>query len=272
MYSSEYQGLLSINIERQGINICDSIFRFVSFRVFNITMTTASDNLSIVWTEESVSSSFDTNSYSATSNNTTKERLSSSKRTRYMLLIMIAIVVLMIVAIVVAALSFLYMNKVSTTEPTIVANDNLTASAYSRAPIIYEVGEGGESGHSPCTSYTAIDDPLRNVAAPSIGSACDTGPFFNTSIGGRWIRFVGTGGTMIPVTSVGTQHCGAYLTAWINGTLPTTSNVIVNSTVCIDSLIGTCLVSLPVSLIKCNNFYVYFLPPLPFCNARYCTV
>ncbi|CAF1105915.1 unnamed protein product [Adineta ricciae] len=255
-------------------------------------MTTASDNLSIVWTEESVSSSFDTNSYSATSNNTTKERLSSSKRTRYMLLIMIAIVVLMIVAIVVAALSFLYMNKVSTTEPTIVANDNLTginsfylfsvvdfktlltfsASAYSRAPIIYEVGEGGESGHSPCTSYTAIDDPLRNVAAPSIGSACDTGPFFNTSIGGRWIRFVGTGGTMIPVTSVGTQHCGAYLTAWINGTLPTTSNVIVNSTVCIDSLIGTCLVSLPVSLIKCNNFYVYFLPPLPFCNARYCTV
>ncbi|CAF1087863.1 unnamed protein product [Adineta ricciae] len=255
-------------------------------------MSTASDNLSIVWTEKSFSSSSDTNSCSATGNSTTKERLSSSKRTRYILLIMIAIVVLMIVAIVVAALSFLYMNEVSKTEPTVVGNDNLTGinsfylfsvvdfntlltfsvSAYTRAPIIYEVGEGGASGHSPCTSYTVIDDPLRNVASPSIGGTCDTGPFFNTSIGGRWTRFVGTGGTMIPVTSVGTQHCGAYLTTWINGTLPTTSNVIVNSTVCTDGIAVPCLGQLPVSLIKCNTFYVYFLSPLPYCNARYCTV
>ena len=205
---------------------------------------------------------------------------------------MVAIVVLMIVAIVVAALSFLYMNKVSKTEPMVVVNNNLTGinnfyllfvvgfntllifsvSAYTRAPIIYEVGEGGDSGHSPCTSYTVIDDPLRNVATSSIGGTCDAGPFFNTSIGGRWIRFVGTGGTMMPLTSVGSQHCGAYLTTWFNGTLPTTSNVIVNSTICTDGLIGSCLTVLPISLIKCNDFYVYFLPALPYCNARYCTV
>ena len=48
---------------------------------------------------------------------------------------------------------------------------------------------------------------------------------FNASNGGSWIRFVGSGGTIIPLTSPGMYHCGGYLSGWYNGTLPTTAGV-----------------------------------------------
>ncbi|CAF1260983.1 unnamed protein product [Rotaria sordida] len=61
-----------------------------------------------------------------------------------------------------------------------------------------------------------------------MGGSCDNGPLFNTSIGGRWIRFMGTGGTIIPMASPGTNHCGAYLAGWSNGTLPSIIGTIVS--------------------------------------------
>ncbi|CAF0975990.1 unnamed protein product [Rotaria sp. Silwood1] len=83
---------------------------------------------------------------------------------------------------------------------------------------IYDVGNGGTSNDPPCSSYTVVNDPLRSIATSGIGGSCDNGPLFNTSIGGRWIRFIGTGGTTIPLTPPGIYHCGAFLAGWYNGT------------------------------------------------------
>ncbi|CAF5070199.1 unnamed protein product, partial [Rotaria sp. Silwood1] len=60
----------------------------------------------------------------------------------------------------------------------------------------------------------------------------DDGPPFNTSNGGSRIRFIGTGGTIIPLTSLGMGHCSAYTEGWFNGTLPTTVSAVVTGTVC----------------------------------------
>ncbi|CAF2525336.1 unnamed protein product [Rotaria sp. Silwood2] len=137
---------------------------------------------------------------------------------------------------------------------------------------IYNVGNGGASDDSPCSSYTVVNDPSRNIATSGIGGACDNGPLFNTSIGGRWIRFMGTGGTIIPLTSPGVNHCGAFLSGWFNGTLPSKIETIVSGNICFTTFISACLFFWPISVVNCNSFYVYFLPPSNFCNLRYCTV
>ena len=109
------------------------------------------------------------------------------------------------------------------------------------------------------------------MASSGINDTCDNGPFFNTSIGGRWIRFKGTGGTILPHTSPGVNHCGSFLAGWYNGTLPSTEETIVNGTVCFAGDENSCLFPMDISVINCEHFYVYFLPPVEVCNARYCT-
>jgi hypothetical protein len=138
--------------------------------------------------------------------------------------------------------------------------------------IIYDVGGGGASGDTPCSSYTVIDDPSRNVGGFGTGGICDAGPLFNTSIGGNWIRFIGQGGLIMPMTSPGMSHCGAFLAGWFNGTLPSTVQTITNGNVCFESYAGLCTFVVPIQVVNCATFYVYFLPPLIVCNARYCTI
>ena len=136
------------------------------------------------------------------------------------------------------------------------------------------VSIGSQSG-PPCSSYTTINDPTRNVTYVGSYASCDNGPLFNTSNGGAWIRFVGTGGTTIPTTSPGYSHCGAYLSGWLNSTLPLATNIITNGTICFDSQAFTCNLLVDISVILCPgipaNYYVYFLPPTFVCSARYCT-
>jgi len=84
---------------------------------------------------------------------------------------------------------------------------------------------------------------------------------------------MGTGGTTIPVTSPGLNHCGAFLTAWFNGSLPSMIGTIVNGSVCTELYYFEALnFCNSASVINCDSFFVYFLPPLILCNARYCTV
>ncbi|CAF3658472.1 unnamed protein product [Rotaria sp. Silwood1] len=126
---------------------------------------------------------------------------------------------------------------------------------------------------APCLSYTTINDPTRNVAQSGLSDSCDNGPLFNISNGGTWIRFVGSGGTIIPLSSPGRNHCGADAAGWFTGTLPTTFDSIVHGFVCFANDVSECFISLKSSVIYCiGNFYVYFLSPVSFCNARYCTI
>lgn len=48
------------------------------------------------------------------------------------------------------------------------------------------VSIGSQSG-TPCTSYTTINDPTRNIANAAIYGTRDNGPIFNASNDGSWI-------------------------------------------------------------------------------------
>lgn len=140
-------------------------------------------------------------------------------------------------------------------------------------PQIYEVGHGGAlDSTQPCSSHTVINDITRSINNQQSFSSCDNGPLFQTSIGGRWIRFVGTGGTILSNRYPGRKHCGGFLSGWSNMTLPTVVNTIVNETVCFDSISSEWNLIIGIRVVKCTDFYVYFLPPIPLCNSRYCTM
>ena len=136
------------------------------------------------------------------------------------------------------------------------------------------VSIGSQSG-PPCSSYTTINDPTRSITYVGSYSGCDNGPLFNSSNNGAWIRFVGAGGTTIPTTLPGYSRCGAYASGWFNDTLPLATNVITNGTICFDSKEDICILMKLISVILCpgspTNYYVYFLPPVFGCSARYCT-
>ncbi len=146
----------------------------------------------------------------------------------------------------------------------------VSVSTASTTVVVSSVSIGSQSG-APCTSYTTINDPTRNVANTAIYGTCDTGSLFNASNGGSWIRFVGTGGTTIPLTPPGISHCGGFASGWFNGTLPTTVGTVLDGTVCFDINLDSCMFLVSVSVVNCGGFYVYFLPPVIVCNSRYCT-
>ncbi|CAF4937764.1 unnamed protein product, partial [Rotaria socialis] len=61
---------------------------------------------------------------------------------------------------------------------------------------------------------------------------CDnTAPFSNQSIG-VWIRFIGTGGSTLPLSSPGMNLCGSTGTGWYAGSMPSSTGQITNGTAC----------------------------------------
>ncbi|CAF1909467.1 unnamed protein product [Rotaria magnacalcarata] len=130
---------------------------------------------------------------------------------------------------------------------------------------------GSQTGPA-CSAYTQIDDPTRSIYNAATSTSCDNKAIFNATSDGSWIRFAGTGGTTIPLSSAGLNHCGGYLSGYFNDTLPTPASSIVNGTVCFDSSGIECAFSINVTAVYCpSGFYVYLLPPVMVCNARYCT-
>ena len=139
--------------------------------------------------------------------------------------------------------------------------------------ITSSVNIGSQTG-PPCSSYTTIDDPSRHRDQVMESRPCDNGPLFNTTSGSAWIRFVGSGGTMMTMTTVKINHCGAYFGVSYNGSLPTIPGTTANGTGCVRSAQLACFISIFIEVMLCTgspNFYIYHLQPLFFCNARYCT-
>ncbi|CAF3047668.1 unnamed protein product [Rotaria sp. Silwood2] len=140
----------------------------------------------------------------------------------------------------------------------------------STTTLVSSISIGNQSG-PPCSSYTTINDPSRNVAQPFSYGFWDNGTPFNTSNDGSWIRFIDTGGTTIPLTSPTINRCGAYIGGWFNGTLPTTVGIVVNGTVYFGIHSNPTAFCVSMSVINCSGFYVYFLPSTPVYSLRYCT-
>ena len=130
---------------------------------------------------------------------------------------------------------------------------------------------GSQSG-PPCTSYTSIDDPTRNVAYTGQSYGCDDGFIFNASNHGAWIRFVGSSGDIIAQTPVQRHKCSAYSQISFSGTLPTTLGTSSNGTICFSNEISSCFINYTTEVNYCiGGFYIYFLQPSSICSARYCT-
>ncbi|CAF0923550.1 unnamed protein product [Adineta ricciae] len=149
-------------------------------------------------------------------------------------------------------------------------NVNTTSTTFASL-VTSNVLIGSQSG-PPCTSYTSIDDPTRNVAYTGQSYGCDNGPIFNASNHGAWIRFVGSSGDIVVQTPVQQYKCSAFLQIWFNGTLPTTLGTSSNGTMCFSSGIFTCFSNYTAEVNYCiGGFYIYLLKPSVFCSARYCT-
>ncbi|CAF2402680.1 unnamed protein product [Rotaria sp. Silwood2] len=150
-------------------------------------------------------------------------------------------------------------------------SDNQDSYTTVTSGITSSIRIGSQTG-SGCSGYTEINDPSRSINSAGFYSSCDNGPIFNTSNGGAWIRFVGTGGDRITTVSAGTNHCGGFLSGWYNDTLPTAQDVVTNGIICFDTTQLECIFTVSVSVIYCSaGYYVFFLPPISICNARYCT-
>ncbi|CAF3327637.1 unnamed protein product [Rotaria sp. Silwood2] len=196
----------------------------------------------------------------------------NSKRTK-IIIISITTLLIFVILIMIVMMIFLRNSQNATDKSTLsITEDNVNSYSSTTISTIYDVGQGGASSEPPCSSYTVVNDPSRNIATYGMGGSCDNGLLFNTSIDGRWIRFMGTGGTIIPLTSPEINHCGAYLAGWFNGTLPSIVGTIVSGDVCFNTYSITGAFVSSVSVVNCGSFYVYFLPPVEVCNSRYCTI
>lgn len=123
-----------------------------------------------------------------------------------------------------------------------------------------------------CSNYTSINDPTRSVFATGYPLGCDnTAPFINRTHR-VWIRFEGSGGTILPLATPGMDICGSVGTGWFSGVMPTTYGTMNNATVCFTWYTDICRFSYSISVVHCGSFYSYLLPATPACMMRYCTI
>ncbi|CAF0874414.1 unnamed protein product [Didymodactylos carnosus] len=120
-----------------------------------------------------------------------------------------------------------------------------------------------------CSNYTTVNDPTRNINYTATNTSCDN-TFFSYAVA-KWVRFVGTGGTVVPTYSIPVNHCGGYGTMWFNGTYSSTVYGTQNSLICVTWGLVPCYQSGYIFITNCNTYYVYAVRGPIYC-ARYCTL
>ena len=68
------------------------------------------------------------------------------------------------------------------------------------------------------------------------------------------------------------DYCGTQGAGWVNGTNPTGLGETVDAEVCFDLTGGPCLSKQNIKIKNCATYYVYYLPDVPFCKQRYCSI
>ena len=121
-----------------------------------------------------------------------------------------------------------------------------------------------------CTSYSTINDPTRSVSneAESEFARCDKGILTSES----WVRFTGSGGTVIPNNPPQAYHCGTDFSGWIRGAHPAVAEGVVQRELCYRYNENECgFDSYEISIRNCGSFFVYKPPDLTECYLRLCT-
>ena len=86
-----------------------------------------------------------------------------------------------------------------------------------------------------------------------------------------WIRFEGSGGTVIPEYPPPIHHCEANAPGWICGSHPTVNDGVVKRQLCFHSNGDECIFQYEISIRNCGLFYVYKPPYIARCSLRVCT-
>lgn len=119
----------------------------------------------------------------------------------------------------------------------------------------------------PCEEYDR-----RYTYVSSTTCASDDGSFVcNQSLTNNWYKLLLEGNTNveIPTTCPQQANCGSAVQLWLNGSVPSFSDGMVNRELCINSNNLCCQRSFNVDVKNCNDFIAYklqnFSCPLQFC-------
>ncbi|KAL9987888.1 hypothetical protein ACROYT_G002266 [Oculina patagonica] len=115
-----------------------------------------------------------------------------------------------------------------------------------------------------CSNYTILDEFDRAKGYKGVVNKCDR------SLLKGWYRFLGLAGKQMPDACVVQERCGTQATGWLSGGHPTVAQGAVQRSVCFSWLSNCCRWSTSIRVRNCGAFYVYELPPTPYCNMRYC--
>ena len=89
-------------------------------------------------------------------------------------------------------------------------------------------------------------------------------------MGDGWYRLTGAAGVRMPEISPGVYHCGTGAPGWVSGSHPTAPGVEVEAKICFEWGSNKCWQATTATIRNCGDFFLYKLPEVPQCDARYC--
>ncbi|XP_046553819.1 oncoprotein-induced transcript 3 protein-like [Haliotis rubra] len=118
----------------------------------------------------------------------------------------------------------------------------------------------------PCADHKYIyDNGGRSPKCPYQPEECDR------YITENWYQVVNYHGALeMPTSHVDINSCGANYPGWLNGTLPSETDGIVDMTVCVSFYNEPCRKQVTIQVKNCGLFYVYYLVKMGGCSERYC--
>ena len=148
----------------------------------------------------------------------------------------------------------------------------LTFTATTQTYWCVGVGQSTTITPSPlpleCTNYLNISDVTRRAYYEFGGTSCDDVRFPSA----MWIRFIGSGGSLLANCPIPYRHCGATSPGWYSGVYPSIIGTSTIGDVCFNWGTNTCMWRVTIQITFCNGFFVFELSPPPICDARYCTI
>lgn len=146
----------------------------------------------------------------------------------------------------------------------LTASIDKTAAQHDKCSKNKCCSQGGGGG------YKEINDARRSVKnhfKAGQNAICDI------ALPWGWYRFTSYVGGKMPIQMVPRMRCGTVHPVWMNGSLPTRTDGVVDHKACINFFGIGCFVSLRIKVKFCvgsPDFFVYYLGPTYSCSLAYC--
>lgn len=123
------------------------------------------------------------------------------------------------------------------------------------------------SDDDPCIVYKELQDSTRSQFNRLLGTQQ---PKCDKKLVLGWYRFTGGAGVKMPESCVTPGQCGTHAPGWYDGPIPVDVGGNSSGRVCFNWMNSCCEWSSPVTVKRCNGFYVYKLTPTNYCDLLYC--